>query len=122
MRRILSTIIAILTIIFLLQGCSFQKNNIVTRDMAYDGVNNYCHENYDWTVAENNPSIMYVEVGNETDTEYQIIFHSYTGALVYFYVNKNDGKTKVTEYVPTLNIKNDLESINIYDYLDKKTN
>ena len=120
MRRILSTIIAILTIIFLLQGCSFQKNNEITRDMAYDGVNNYCHENYDWTVAENNPSIMYVEVGNETDTEYQIIFHSYTGALVYFYVNKSDGKTKVTEYVPTLNIKNDLESINIYDYLDKK--
>ena len=52
--------------------------------MAYEGVNNYCHKEYDWSVAEDNPSIMYVEKGESSDTEYQIIFRSYTGSFVYF--------------------------------------
>ncbi len=34
--------------------------------MALKGVSNYCHSAYDWSAAEDNPSIMYVEMGEDT--------------------------------------------------------
>ena len=46
--------------------------------MAYEGVYNYCHSTFDWSIAEDNPSIMYVEMGEEVESEYQVVFHSYT--------------------------------------------
>ena len=61
----------------------------LTKEMAYNGVNNYCHQNFDWSVAKDNHDIMYVEMGEETDTEYQATFRSYTGSFTYFYVNKS---------------------------------
>lgn len=36
--------------------------------MAYEGVSNYCHSAYDWSMAEANPSMMYVEMGEEYAT------------------------------------------------------
>jgi len=91
----------------------------ITEDMAYQGVCNYCHSKYDWSVAEENPSMMYVQRGEETVTEYQVIFRSYTGAFVYFYVDKSSGATRMIEYVPTLNVKNEAGTINLFDYLKK---
>ena len=77
----------------------------ITADMAYEGVNNYCHSAYDWSVAKDNPDIMYLTMGEETDSAYQVIFRSYTGAFVYFYVNKTSGKTRIVEKVPSLNVE-----------------
>lgn len=91
----------------------------ITEEMAYEGVNNYCHEKYDWSIAKDNPEIMYVIKGESTETEYKITFRSYTGAFIYFYVNKDDGNTKMIEFVPTLNVENELGTINIKDYLKK---
>ena len=116
------SIIIILFICLLLQGCSSASDIKITKDMAYEGVKNYCHSEYDWSVSKDNPSIMYVEMGNETEEEYKVIFRSYTGAFVYFYVNKDSGTTKVVEYVPALNVENEIGTINLFDYLDKDTN
>ena len=91
----------------------------ITKEMAYNGINNYCHQNFDWSIAKENPDIMSVEMGEETDTEYQVTFRSYTGSLTYFYVNKSDGKTRIVEYVPALDIREESGAINIFDYLDK---
>ena len=91
----------------------------LTKEMAYEGVNNYCHSNYDWSVSEDNPDIMYVVMGDETETEYQVKFCSYTGAFVYFYVNKSNGITRLVEYNPTLNKEEAAGTINIYDYINK---
>ena len=85
--------------------------------MAYEGVSNYCHSEYDWSVSEDNPDIMTLEMGEETDSAYQVVFRSYTGALVYFYVDKASGSTRMVEYVPNLDIKNDAGTINLFDYL-----
>ncbi len=85
--------------------------------MAYEGVSNYCHSEYDWSIAEDNPDIMTLEMGEETDSAYQVVFRSYTGALVYFYVDKASGSTKMEEYVPTLDIQNDAGTINLFDYI-----
>ena len=89
----------------------------ITREMAYNGINNYCHQNFDWSIAKENPDIMSVEMGEETDTEYQVIFRSYTGSFTYFYISKSDGKTRIVEYVPALDIKEESGTINIFDYI-----
>lgn len=91
----------------------------ITAEMAYEGVNNYCHREYDWSVAKDNPSMMYVAMGDETETEYQVIFRSYTGAFVYFYVNKASGATRMVEHVPALDIEEEAGTINLFDYLEK---
>ena len=90
----------------------------ITKEMAYDGVYNYCHSVYDWSVAEDNPDIMYVKMGDETESEYQVIFRSYTGSFVYFYVDKLSGTTRLIEYVPNLEIEEEAGTIDLYDYLE----
>ena len=49
----------------------------ITADMAYEGISNYCHKEYDWSVAKDNPDMMYVHMGEETDSAYQVVFRSY---------------------------------------------
>ena len=92
----------------------------ITAEMAYEGVNNYCHSTYDWSIAKENPSIMYVQMGEETDSAYQMVFRSYTGALVNFYVDKTSGTTRMEEYVPTLDVRNEDGTIDIFVYLEKE--
>ena len=91
----------------------------ITADMAFEGVNNYCHKEYDWSVAKDNPDIMYVEIGKETDSAYQVVFRSYTGAFVHFYVDKTSGTTRMVEKEPSLNVEEDAGTINLFDYLKK---
>ena len=69
--------------------------------MAFEGVSNYCHKEYDWNVA------------------YQVVFRSYTGAFVHFYVNKTTGATRIVEKVPSLNIQEEAGTINLFDYIEK---
>ena len=92
----------------------------ITEDMAYEGVNNYCHSAYDWSVAKDNPDIMYLTMGEETDSTYQVIFRSYTGAFVHFYVDKTSGTTRMVEKVPSLNVEEEAGVIDLFDYLEKK--
>ena len=88
--------------------------------MAYQGVSNYCHSTYDWSIAEDNPSVMSIEMGEETDSAYLVVFRSYTGAFVNFYVNKTSGTTRVEEYVPVLDIKSESGTIELFDYLEQE--
>ena len=112
-----------LAVSFLFAGlllCSCGSNagkSAVTADQALQGVSNYCHSEYDWSIAEENPSIMSIEMGEETDSTYQVIFRSYTGASVYFHVDKSDGSTKLVEHVPALGIESEAGTIDIFDYL-----
>ena len=92
----------------------------ITKEMAFEGVNNYCHKEYDWSVAKDNPDIMFVQMGEETDSAYQVVFRSYTGAFVHFYVDKTSGTTKIVEKVPNLNVDEEAGTINLFDYLEKR--
>ena len=92
----------------------------ITADMAYEGVNNYCHSAYDWSVAKDNPDIMNLTMGEETDSAYQVIFRSYTGAFVHFYVDKTSGATRMVEKVPSLNVEEETGTIDLFDYLEKQ--
>ena len=111
----------VLTAFLLFCSCSSNPTKSeITAEMAYEGVSNYCHSTYDWSVAEENPSIMYVQMGEESDSAYQVVFRSYTGAFVNFYVNKKSGTTRMEEYVPSLHVKSEAGTINLFDYIDKK--
>ena len=57
-------------------------------------------------------------MGEETDSAYQVVFRSYTGALVSFYVDKKSGSTDIVERVPTLGIESEAGTIDLFDYLD----
>ncbi len=92
----------------------------VTAEMAYEGVNNYCHSEYDWSVAQENPDMMSVTMGDSTESEYKVVFRSYTGALVNFYVDKASGKTRMVESVPALGVDSVTGTIDLLDYLDKE--
>ena len=106
-----------LAVLCLCSCASNASKSTITKEMAYEGVSNYCHSAYDWSIAEDNPDIMTLEMGEETDSAYQVVFRSYTGALVYFYVDKASGSTRMEEYVPALDIKNDAGTINLFDYI-----
>ena len=92
----------------------------ITEDMAYEGINNYCHSAYDWSVAKDDPDIMYLTMGEETDSAYQVVFRSYTGAFVHFYVDKASGTTRIVEKVPSLNVEEETGTIDLFEYLEKK--
>lgn len=54
--------------VLLFCACNRSKTDViqsprVTAEMAYEGVNKYCHSEYDWSVAEENPSMMSVTMG-----------------------------------------------------------
>ena len=117
-------VITSVLMVLLLCACNRSKTDViqlprVTAEMAYEGVNKYCHSEYDWSVTEENPSMMSVTMGEETETEYQVIFRSYTGALVYFFVDKASGKTRMVETVPALDVDSVVGTIDLFDYLDK---
>ena len=92
----------------------------ITKEMAFEGVNNYCHKEYDWSVAKDNPDIMFVQMDEETDSAYQVVFRSYTGAFVHFYVDKTSGTTRIVEKVPSLSVEEETGNIELFDYLGKR--
>lgn len=109
----------------LLCSCHNEKSeqtqtSSITEEMALEGVSNYCHSEYDWSVADENPDLMSVTMGEGTETEYKVVFRSYTGALVNFFVDKSSGLTRKVEYVPALDLESEAGTINLFDYLEKE--
>lgn len=119
------TIFSIALIILLACGCRNGKadgaqTGGITAEMALEGVSNYCHSEYDWSPAEGAPEMMYVAMGEETDSAYEVVFRSYTGAQVFFYVDKGSGSTRMVEHVPALGVESEAGTMDLFDYLDKK--
>ena len=48
-----------------------------------------------------------------------MIFRSYTGAFVYFIVDKASGMTSMKEVVPNLDVESDAGEFSLYDYLNE---
>ena len=116
----LIVVYSLLMMLFCCSCGSGHPDRRITEEKAYEGVSNYCHQTYDWSIAQKNPSIMYVEMGAESDSAYEVVFRSYTGATVHFYVDKKTGNTRIVEKVPVLNIENETGTIDLLDYLEKK--
>ena len=117
MRRFALLLSAVM--LLLLAGCREKKPDRISARMAVEGVSSYCHSEFDWSPAQDNPSIMYVSLADSTDAEYKVVFRSYTGALTYFHVDKETGSTRMVEYVPALNVENEAGTINLREYLKR---
>jgi len=109
----------VFVVLLLCSCCHSVEKGAITAEMAYEGVNNYCHSVYDWSKAETDSVTMYLSMGDETPTEYQVVFRSYTGAKVYFHVDKNSGTTRIVEHAPVIDVEEETGTINLYDYLKK---
>ena len=90
----LIVVYSLLMMLFCCSCGSGHPDRRITEEKAYEGVSNYCHQTYDWSIAQENPSIMYVD--------------------------KKTGNTRIVEKVPVLNIENETGTIDLLDYLEKK--
>ena len=88
----------------------------VTEETAYEGIKNYCRHEFGQDLGEEELDYR-LEMGEETESCFQVIFRSYTGAIVTFSVEKSDGTTWVNEYVPVLDVENEAGAFNLYDFL-----
>ncbi len=59
----LIVVYSLLMMLFCCSCGSGHPDRRVTEENAYEGVSNYCHQMYEWSIAQENPSIMYVERG-----------------------------------------------------------
>jgi len=108
----LIVVYSLLMMLFCCSCGSGHPDRRVTEENAYEGVSNYCHQMFEWSIAQENPSIMYVEMGVESDSTYEVTVH--------FYVDKHTGVTRMVEKVPLLDIENETGRINLFDYLKKE--
>ena len=59
-------------IMLLLGGCRKSKTDGISARMALEGVSNYCHSEFDWSAAQENPSIMYVAMADTKVRPYTV--------------------------------------------------
>ncbi len=145
MKKILCMIIAVFFVCAMLAGCGSDSGNAgvpdpqedqgavtsentetddtdagqsgteITKEMALEGTGNYCRLAYGWTGGDGDGS--YLSSGDETDSELIVVFRSYTGTVVTFFVEKADGSTRITEYVPILSTETEAGTIDLFDYI-----
>ena len=98
------------------------QEDILTDDQILSAVKNYCHiSNPDLKdIEEKGEYPVYWEVAPSDGNETVILFRSYTGAQVRYYVDPATGETYVTEFVEGITSEEERtdESFNIKDYLE----
>ncbi len=94
----------------------------ITDDQAMTAIKNYCHKtNPDLENIEKEGEYpVYWEVISSDENEIVILFRSYTGAQIRYYIDPVLGDTYVTEFVPQITNEEEKtdEEFNIRDYLD----
>ena len=99
------------------------ESDIITDDQAIAAIRNYCHINNpdlaDIEKAGEYP--VYWEIASSNDKEIVVLFRSYTGAQVRYYINPISGDTYVTEFVPGITEDEERtdESFNVKDYISE---
>ena len=89
-------------------------------DQALSAVRNYCissNPDLESIAAQEYP--VYWELASSDESEIVVLFRSYTGALVRYYIDRATGNTYVTDFVPGITpeeVRRD-ESLNMWDYL-----
>ncbi len=94
----------------------------ITDEQAVDAIRKYC--------CINNPDLedivntgeyeTYWDVEASTEYEVVVLFRSYTGAQVRYYIDRISGKTRITEYVPGITDEEEDtdEVLNAWDYVE----
>ena len=92
----------------------------VTAEMAYRGVSIYCQLECGYQPDASGRESGEMMIGDESDTEYQLIYRSYTGSRMRFFVDKATGLTRIVEYVPVLDTETEAGTFDLFDYLNRE--
>ena len=95
-------------------------NNVITEEQALAAIKDYCYRmNPDLEEIEQAGEYpVYWEVESGDEEEIVILFRSYTGAEVRYYIDPDTGDTYVTEFVSGITPEEERtdENFNIRDY------
>ena len=94
----------------------------LTDDQVFEAVKNYCYAGNP-ELAENisaDEAPTYWEITSSSESEVVVLFRSYTGALIRYYVDPTSGETYVTEFVSGIMTEEQRtdETFNVRDYLE----
>ncbi len=99
-------------------------NDAITDEQALSAIKNYCHfTNPDLEAIEKAGEYpVYWEVVSGEDNEIVVLFRSYTGAEVRYYIDPASGDTYVTEFVSGITPEEERtdENFNVKDYLSNE--
>ncbi|SEG27840.1 Transglutaminase-like superfamily protein [Eubacterium ruminantium] len=87
----------------------------ITKDMAEEGVGNYCRSIYGWNGVNDKASGVYLK--SEASDEIIMDYISYTGVTVSFRIEKQTGATEISEYDPVIGTSSVVGTVNISDYI-----
>ena len=95
-------------------------------DEVFYAIVDYCHDNYPDLdkIIEEGDYPTYWDIESTSDKGVVILFRSYTGAQVRYYVDPYSGDTYVTEYVPAITPNEEMTEtrLNVRYYLNAKQN
>lgn len=93
----------------------------ITEQQALDAIMKYCYsENPDLeSIVEEGEYPVYWDASGSSESEMVIVFRSYTGAIVRYYIDRSTGDTYVTEFVPGITDDEERtdEVFNVKDYM-----
>ena len=132
-KRMTGVTVLCLMLCICLTGCAQQRQEIagngqesgpekiVTDEQAVTAIREYCHvNNPDLEDIENAGEYpVYWDVESATNQEIVVLFRSYTGAQIRYYIDRISGNTYVTEYVPGITDEEERtdEEFSVWDYL-----
>lgn len=104
------------------ESAAVQPERRLSDEEALAAIRRYCYESNpdleDIVNAGEYP--VYWEIASSGEDQIVVLFRSYTGALVRYYIDPVTGETCVTEYAPGLSTEEERtgEQLNVWDYTD----
>ncbi|MCR5676395.1 MAG: hypothetical protein K6G16_11875 [Lachnospiraceae bacterium] len=94
----------------------------ITDEQALSAIRKYCETNNPDLagIVQDGAYAVYWDVEAGTDFEIVVLFRSYTGAQIRYYIDRLTGDTRVTESVPGITDGEEPsdETLNVWDYLE----
>ena len=98
------------------------ENDLISDDQAITAIKNYCHINNPdlENIEKEGEYPVYWEVQSSDENEIVVLFRSYTGAQIRYYIDPVSGDTYVTEFVPGITSEEEKtdEELNVKEYME----
>ena len=99
-----------------------EKQTSIDDVLALTAIKNYCYINNPdlKSIEDSGKAPVYWNISSSDDSEIVVMFRSYTGAQIRYYIDRATGDTYVTEFVPGITEAEEKtdESFNLKDYAD----
>ena len=117
-------ILLIICLVFFIFTAGCGKKDVrqeITEGQALSSIQKYCYANDPSLegIVDSGEYPAYWDVSSADEHEITVLFRSYTGALIRYYIDPVSGETYVTEFVPGITAEEERtgESLNVRDYL-----